>query len=454
MSRRRAGHSALRTFLIASVAVFAWRMTLPAAAAAGNLSGYINVGAAVTTDSGDLIYNRQLVNGKFSHEATKMLSFRLETDFYHDRPDYRDASRFKARIREGYAKLRFKNADLKIGRAQITWGDIDGFIVADRVSPFDFENFIVPPFDEIRLGVNGVFLDYYFTWALTMQLLWIANYARPDLPPPGSPFDPFIIDRVTGVLPGPLEIVRQGQDGPPNTFGNSQAGIRFTGTTRAADWQLGYLYGYDHNPFLDFSPDPNNPLQIDATPKHGRYHMFMGNVVFPLAGFLFRVETAYNKDRTLNAVPQTEPAPGVFPDLTVRQDQWVTAGVVDYKPNVSWWQNADASFQVIYDHIMDPAPGLARADYALYFSLRLSAAYRNDTIKPKLFTIANARGADMWFQAIVDWEPIDRWRFSIEYDFFDGNPYLGFIPGQDDSGGIYGQFDKNDLIALSVRYSF
>jgi len=426
----------------------------PSPAAAGDLSGYINIGAGVTTDQGDLIYNRQLINGKFSHTANKMLSFRLETDFYHDLPFYRDGSRFKARVREGFMKLRFKNADLKVGKVQITWGDIDGFIVADRVSPFDFENFIIPPFDEIRLGVNGIFLDYYFTWAFTMQLLWVANYSRPDLPPVGSPFDPFVIDRVLGVLPGPFELERRGQDSPASTFENSQPGIRFTGTTKAADWQVGYFYGYDHNPFLDFAPSIDDPLIIEATPRHGRYHLFMGNVLFPLRDFLFRLENAYHKDRKRNLVPQGPIDPGVTPDFTEKQDQWVMAGVVDYKPNISWWQNADTSFQVIYDHIVDPAPGLSRADYALYLSLRLTAAYRNDTVKPSLFTIANTRGNDMWLQAKVDWEPIDRWRFSVEYDFFDGKPYLGFVPGENESGGIYGQFDKNDLIAFSVRYSF
>ncbi|TFH24930.1 MAG: hypothetical protein E4H03_02235 [Myxococcales bacterium] len=453
MNRPSARLVAPRTLLLAGLAAV-WMATHPFPAVAGDLSGYINVGVAVRTGQGDVIFNRQLVNGKFSHEANKMLSFRLETDFYHDRPYYRDGSRFKARVREGYAKLRFKNADLKLGRAQITWGDIDGFIVADQVSPFDLENFIVPPFDEIRLGVDGAFFDYYFTHAYALQLLWIANYSPPDLPPDGSPFDPFEIDRISDALPGPFQIVRKGQETPPNTFHNSQAGIRLTGTTKTADWQLGYLYAYDHVPFFDFTPDPNNPLAIDATPKHGRYHLMMGNVVFPFRDVLIRLETAYNKDRTMNVVPDTLPAPGAFPDFTVRQDQWVTAGVVDLKPNISWWQNADVSLQMIYDHIMDPTPGLARADYSLYFSARLSAAYRNDTIKPKLFTIANTRGADMWLQALVDWEPIDRWRFSLEYDFFDGRPYLGFVPGEGDSGGIYGQFDKNDLVAISVRYSF
>ena len=450
-----------RTAMAGTLRFLVLGVLLPAASAllaastpadAGDMTGYINAGVGVRTGEGDVVYLRSLVNGKFTHQATKKLSFRLETDVYYDHPYFRPDGRFNARVREGYAKLRFKNADLKVGRVQVTWGDIDGFIVADQVSPFDLEHFIIPPFDEIRLGVDGVFLDYYFNWSYSMQLMWIARFNRPDLPPSDSPFDLFRINNIDNALPGGLRIENGPRRLPAQTFENSEAGVRFTGTTRAADWQVGYLYSWDDIPYFQFAPNATKPGVIDAFQAHGRYHLFMGNIVFPLGPTLIRLETAYNKDRFRNVVIPTDPSEPF--DLAVRQDQWVTAGVVDFKPTFDWWQNADASFQVIYDRMIDPAPGLARVDEAVYVGARLSAAYRNDTIKPRLFAIANTRGADTWVQAVIDWEPFDQWRFSLEYDLFDGHEYRGFLPGFNNAGGIYGQFDKNDLVVVSTRYSF
>ena len=424
---------------------------------AGDLSGYIQAGVAVRTDQGDVIFNRQLINGKYRHKVNRTLSFRVETDFYHDRPDFFDGSRFKARLREGYAKLRFKNADLRVGRVQINWGDIEGFILADQVSPFDLEYFILPEFDEIRLGVDGAFLDYYFTTEYKLQLLWIGQFAAADFAPRGSPFDPFRIDTIADTLPPPLTLERTANAEPPRTFENSEAGIRLSGNTRAADWQVGYLYSFDDIGFFNIREDPNDPLTFLATLTHERFHLFIANLVVPVKSVLVRVEAAFNKDRKFNVFPTTLGVPGAPPPppgLAVTRDPFAVAGVFEFKPNLAWLQNGDMMFQVIHDRIFDPAPGLARSDDVVYLSARVNASYRNETIKPRLFTIANTKGADMWVQAHVDWEPIDHWRFSLEYDFFDGHPYRGFLPGSNDAGGIYGQFDRNDLFAISARYSF
>jgi hypothetical protein len=91
---------------------------------------------------------------------------------------------------------------------------------------------------------------------------------------------------------------------------------------------------------------------------------------------------------------------------------------------------------------------LAVAEHTDLISILARAAYRNETIKPWLFVIANARGDDAWVQAKIDYEPIDNWRFSIEYDNFIGHAYDGR------NGGVFGRFDDNDLFQATIRYSF
>jgi hypothetical protein len=98
--------------------------------------------------------------------------------------------------------------------------------------------------------------------------------------------------------------------------------------------------------------------------------------------------------------------------------------------------------------VFAPADGLAIEEDAFLASLRLSAAYFNETVKPWILLIGNLGGDDTWLQAKVDYEPVDNWRFTLETDFFWGHAYDGH------NGGIYGQFDENDLVGASVRWSF
>ena len=109
---------------------------------------------------------------------------------------------------------------------------------------------------------------------------------------------------------------------------------------------------------------------------------------------------------------------------------------------------ARALFQLIVDKVFSPADGLAIEEDAVLASVRLSAAYMNETIKPWILLIGGLRGDDTWLQSRVDYEPVDNWRFTLEADLFWGHAYDG------DNGGVYGSFHANDLVGVSTRWTF
>ncbi len=424
--------------MAAWAALAAGTLLAAAPARAAQFYGYLQESIAVRTGPGDVIYHRQTLNAKVEADVSSDVSLRLEADLWRDDADFQEeGSLVRARIREGYAKLRLGNADLRLGRVQIAWGEADGVIVSDQVSPFDIENFIVAGFDQIRLGVDGAFLDYYFDSGNELQLLWIGRFQPYDLPERGSPWS--FVDEEALAAQG-LTLVRAST--PSGGLENSEFGIRFSGHPVVADWAIGYLRSWDDRPSLRIRP----PLVV---PTYNRFDLFTGNVVWPVADVLLKLDTAYERGRFLPTDPTNPSAlPTAAAGFVAKQDVWRTLIGLDAKPRIPGWEEPNASFQFVHEEVIDPRPGLRGPKHTDLVSVLLMASYRNETIKPWLFAIANVRDADMWIQAKIDYEPFDHWRFSIEYDFFDGRPFNG------SSGGTFGQFSNNDLVQTTIRYSY
>jgi hypothetical protein len=409
-------------------------------------NGYFQAGAAVRTAGAPeaLIYNRQMANFKIQATPYDRTYLRLEADVWNDVPSYEDGHSVRSRIREAYARYRFRSADLTVGRQQIAWGQADGIIVADQVSPFDLENFIIPKFDEIRLGVDAVQLTYHFQTGRELDLVYIAQFQPPDFPEEDSPWR-FVtddqLDRIARRLgiPVPPGLRVASTNRPSNTFEHSEGGIRFKNYGARADWAVGYLYSWDDRPFLRI-----DPFAGEATPTHKRYHLVTATVVAPVGAALLKAESALELDRHLNAFN----AEAFNDGFVSKENVWRTLLGADFKPQVPYWEQPDLAFQFIVDKVFSPDSGLAQEEDAFLASVRISAAYLNETVKPWILLIGGLNGDNTWLQARLDYEPIDNWKFTLEGNFFFGHAYDG------NNGGIYGSFDDNDLIGVAIRWSF
>jgi len=453
--RRRERVTALAAVCIAT------GLAPPAPCTAAEIYGYVQEGIAVRTGEGDVLFHRQTLNIKAQEKFGRRLSLRFESNFWVDSPDFQEAE-IRARVREGYAKLKFKNFDVRAGRVQVAWGEADGIIISDQVSPFDLQNFIVPAFDEIRLGVDGLFVDYYIGWRNVVQVFWISHFTQPDFPDRRSPWSVFDDKRLNKQIadnlpPGapPTEVTIGKINKPTRGPKSSEGGIRFSSQTSTIDWQMGYLYSFDDRPNVRLRPaglDPDTmppTVLVDGQPRHNRFHLFTGSFVMPIKNVLFKMDSALEHGRFLQLDPTSPKAAGRADNGFVsEEDVSRTLIAVDFKPSFSWWQQADASIQYIHESVIDPHNALLQSEHTDLFSIRLQAAYLNDTVKPWFFAITNARGDDTWIQTKLDWEPVDRWRFTFEYDWFHGHADDG------DSGGIYGRFDDNDMFLFMMRYSY
>lgn len=408
-----------------------------AAAGAADLRGYVQESVAVKTANADRnIFHRQTLHVELTHEPTRSLYLRMAGEVYRDDADFRsDGSEIRSRIREAYARIRFEDFDLRVGRMQIAWGESDGLVVSDQVSPFDLSYFIVPEYDEIRLGVDGATLDYYLPGGTELQFIWLVHFTSPEFAEPDSPWS-----LVPAAQLGSLTLMAT--DKPAGKPENSEFAIRVSGHPVAADWSVGYLRSWDDRPALRLGT-------TTATPVHSMFDLFTAGLVWPVAGLMIRIDSAYEHGRMLSTDP-SDPAAAASAGAgyMTREDLWRSVVAIDLKPDMAWWQQADLSLQFAHEEVMGAHPGLASAGETDLAIVTGSAAYLNDALKPRLLLVHDMRGHNSWLQAKLDWEPFDRWRLGLEYDGFRGHGFDG------KSGGTYGALGANDMLSTTVRYSF
>ncbi len=389
----------------------------------------------------DVIFHRQTFNTEVEVEASDMLHLRFAVDLWRDDPDFLGRDTFRSRVREAYAKLAFEDFDLRIGRFQVAWGQSDALVIADQITPFDLTNFIVPDFDEIRMGVDGTLLDYYFDNGNEVEFVWLTRFTQPDFPDFNSPWA--FID-LKQVEDAGLTLLNPAK--PAWKFSNSEYGVRYQGHPSALDWSIGYFRSFDDRP----APRVLPPYVI---PTHDQFNLFMADLAYPIGNYLIRAETAYENGRFLSTFDAADPLRAdarstAAAGFVTKQDVSRTLVGIDTKPDVPGWRQADLTLQFVHEQVVNPHPALASSSHNEYLVMIASAAYRNETIKPRLLSVVNAIGSDAWVQARVDYEPIDNWRFSFEYDQFFGHGFNG------SSGGLFGFFDRNDFFLLTVRRSY
>jgi len=441
MTRRPLAYSRLG---LLGAAVFVVGAASPVSAL--EINGYVQESVGVSTGNNDsnILFHRQLINLKFQERSSRRYQLRMEVDLWRDDADFQESGqRFRARLREGYIKIGFRDADLRIGRMQIAWGEADGVIVSDQVSPFDLENFIVPPFDEIRMGVDAAKFDYYFHGGSILELAWISHFSPPDFPEEESPWSFVNAQDLAAFGPTPLRLATN--EKPAETFQNSEVALRLRGFGSKADWQVGYLWAWDDR------PAPRVKLAEGLlVPTHERYHLVVAGVTAPVGPVLLSGDSALEIGRYLSILPgpDDDPARFIAAEFVSKQQVWRSVVAMDFKPQVPGWEQANATVQLIHERVISPGVALAEDQKSYLASARLTAAYVNETIKPSVLAIADLQGDSTWVQAKVDWEPIDNWRLTAEYDLFDGHSFDGH------NGGIFGRFSNNDVVFARVRYSF
>jgi hypothetical protein len=386
------------------------------------MGGYARNYTGVLTGGGnELSILQNTFNLNFSQRGDK-IAFKVNPYLYH----YFD-NELELGLREAYLDMYFNNFDLRIGQQQIIWGKAEGVFITDIVSPKDLREFLLPDFDEIRMGVTALKLNYYFGMS-TIEAVWTPVFTPTLMPEPGSIWRPEMD------FPVPAEFDHSLSKIDPS-LKNSDVFLRYSAMTPGIDFELvGGYFWYD-DPALhikrELDPETMQLIGLTVSPQYHRVSMAGGSFSTQAGPFLLRGEGAYYSGRPFQTA---DPA---VTGAVVKKDNLHYMAGVDYT-----LAGITMSAQFIQEYILDYDREIRNDEFESTMTFLARKDYLREKLWVELFSYIGLNHGD----ALV--------RPKVSYAFADGFEVLGGANIFLGDTGRFGQYSDNDMIYVKVKYSF
>lgn len=385
-------------------------------------SGFIrNYTGILTDDDMSLAILQNTLDLKISGN-TNRIGFKANPYIFH----YTDRE-LSIGLREAYMDLFFKNFDIRLGKQQIIWGKAEGVFITDVVSPKDLSEFLLPDFDEIRMGVTSLKLNYY-KGNHNFEVVWAPVFTPTLMPDGESIWSP--------VMPFPLQPewdLSKSEINP--SIKNSEVFARYALMASAFDLEfVGGSFYYDDPAFhltRTFDLSTQQLTGIVASPEYHRVSMLGGSFSVPFSGFVLRGEGAYYSGRYFQTNDPTDP------DATVEKDNLHYMAGLDYT-----LAGTKLSLQFIEEFIPEYNDKLMNREFENTMTFLAKKDFLREKLWIEFFAYVGLSSKD----ALI--------RPKVTYAFADGFEILGganLFTGKD---GRFGQYDQNDMLYFKVKYSF
>ena len=342
-------------------------------------------------------------------------------------------------IREAYIDFFLEDADIRVGKQAIIWGEAEGAFITDLVSPRDMRSFILADFKEIRKGVPAIKVDYYKD-AFTFEGIWVAKFIPTSMPIKDS------IWEKKPSLPGANQTVVDNAKFnpimPEITLKNSELFGKISHFGSKANWALMGGYAFTDEPYITgiTPPSPPNPAVIDQT--YGRYIMGGGSLSTTLGSTVLRLEAAAYFDKPFSKV--TENIFPALPDIDVeKHHQLQSLAGLDW----SLWgtqMSAQYIFGYVHDHndkLMEQGKFLK--EFSHTFTFRVQKTFFSDQLAAKLFTYVETDPLNALIRPSLAWTLEDGVVLEGGLDLFVG-----------DKDGTFGAYKDNSLAWMALRWYF
>ena len=387
-----------------------------------NLTGYArNYTGVLLKGNNKYSIIQNTFNLNFEHSKDKV-AFKVNSYLYH----YFDKD-LELGLREAYLDIYFNSIDIRIGKQQIIWGKADGVFITDIVSPKDLREFLLPDFDEIRIGITAVKADYYLG-NNTVELVWIPVFTPTRMPEENS------IWSVTPDFPIQPTFDYSEKD-IEKTLKNSEGFVKYSALTSLVDFEImaGYTWDDDLTMHMTKMINPNTQ-EIDSlivTPRYHRLSLAGGSFSTTLGGVVLCGEGAYYKGKYFNSNALS------LTDGVVKKDYLhYLMGL-----NRTLW-NIRLSVQFIQQVILYYDDQIANDEFENTMTFLLSKDLLRETLHVELFSYLGLNNQDALIRPKITYDLADGFEILVGANVFVG------------SEGRFGQYDDNDMIYSKVKYSF
>jgi hypothetical protein len=389
-----------------------------------DISGFVRTYEGVNVSNGDFTIMQQTLNLDFTKSGDKV-AFKANPMMY-----LYDSDSLSFTMRELYMDMYFDNFDIRLGKQQVVWGKADGVFITDIVSPLNLTEFLLPDFDEIRMGVTAAKLDYY-----------VGN----------STFEAIVIPQFTPILrPDENSIWDIQPDFPaPATFDwskseitqslkNSEIFLKYSAMTSMIDFELMGGYTWDDTPAMhvekEFDMSSGSPVLtgLNITPEHHRLTVAGGSFSSEIKGLILRGEAAYYNGKYFQT------ADPLAKDALIQKDYLHYVVGLDF--NIG---SVKMSTQFIQQYILDYNDLLDNPETNNTATFMARYDMMRETVHLDLFSYIGLDDGD----ALI--------RPKITYDFDDSfSILLGSNIFVGDREGMFGQYQDNSMIYAKIKYHF
>lgn len=391
-----------------------------------DISGFARNYTGILYDNGDFSMLQNTLNLNFEKMGDRVAFKANPMIFLYDI----DSLDFD--MREIYLDLYFDNFDIRVGKQQIVWGKADGVFITDIVSPLNLFEFLLPDFDEIRIGVYAAKVDYYFGNS-TIEFIWKPVYAGNIFPAPGS------IWYKPPELPAPATYDYSKSKIDPS-LENSEVYLKYSLSSSAIDFDLMAAYTWDATPSMyikkEFTIDTATGSPVLSglliTPEINRLTIAGGSFTSTIKSFVIRGEAAYYDGKYFQTAD-----PIAAGALTQKNYLHYVVGL-DYGIG-----SLKLSAQFIQKYIMDYNDFIDDEEFGNTMTFLARYDAMRETLHLELFSYIGLNYGD----ALI--------RPKVTYDFSDSfSILLGSNIFVGDERGMFGRYDDNSMIYTKIKYNF
>ena len=336
-------------------------------------------------------------------------------------------------LQEAYFDFYLQDADLRVGKQKVIWGEAEGAFITDLVSPRDMRSFILADFTEIRKAVPAIKIDYY-AGDYTLQGIWVTHFIPSTLPSqdsmwaqtPSMPFPPII----TATINDPSM--------PESSLENSEAFLSLGRFGNTISWKVNGGYVFTDEPLVTGVTAPT-PTSREISQGYERYGFVGGSFNTTLGSVVLRGEAALALEKPLNSVDTTS-----NPPISIEyHNQIQTLVGLDWNMLGAQWSS---QYLLTYTH--DHNDSLVSQmkpikEFAHTLTFRVQDTFLDERLTAKLFTYVELEPAN----ALI--------RPSLSYNFGDGVLLEGgvelFIG---DEEGTFGVYQDNSMAWAALRWYF
>ncbi len=390
-----------------------------------------------------LLSNSSLtVIGRLRMDAAGNLSSHSDTDTYSSfsRP-WIDHRHTQLELREFYLDASWFDLSWRLGKQQVVWGQADGLKVLDVVTPQSYREFILDDFDDSRIPLWMLNVEWITSANSSLQFLWIPDTSYHDLAAADTPYavtSPLRVPSGANIDQPITAVHRHKVDRPNHWLNDSDAGLRYSLFTHGWDLTLNYLYHYrdfyvPYQQLETVSTSSGMDTELTIAPQYRRSHLLGGTASNAFGNLTLRAELGWYSHSYQVAEYRA--------DNRGIEDSAELSSVI----GLDWQGFTDSliSLQWFQSHLLDYSSHIIRDRSEQTLSLLLERRLAHDTWTLKLQGLYSLNRKDQLWRPKVSY----LWRSNFELwagaDLFSGTP-----------SGLYGQFGENDRLVVGFEWGF